>query len=177
MFEELKVPVYYSDDEAKKLMSHSKRLRKNIIALFGEKAYNESGLNRAYLADIVFRDEDSLHALNALVHPEVENHFRQWLLKQNAPYGIQENPLLFEKNLQDEYDAVITVAAPLDLRVERVMKRDGFSRKQVMERINNQMDQEYKILHASYVIENTGSLKDCRKAVRAIHQHILSTIP
>ena len=177
MFEELGVPVYYSDDEAKKLMSGSKRLKKNIIELFGEQTYGTGGLNREYLASIVFNDRDSLQALNALVHPEVEKHFQQWLLRQKAPYVIQENPLLFEKNRQEEYDGVITVAAPDELRIKRVMNRDGSTRRQVEARMGNQMDQEYKIRHATYVIENTGSLKNCRKAVRAVHQHILSLNP
>ncbi len=177
MFEELGVPVYYSDDEAKKLMSGSKRLRKNIIELFGEKSYGPDGLNREYLASIVFNDKDSLQALNALVHPEVEKHFQQWLMRQKSPYVVQENPLLFEKNRQEEYDAVITVAAPDELRVKRVMTRDGSTRGQVEARMRNQMDQEYKVRHATYVIENTGSLKNCRKAVLAVHQHILSLNP
>lgn len=177
MFEELKVPVYYSDDEAKRLMNSSKRLKANIIQLFGEKSYSQSGLNKEYLAQVVFNDKDSLQALNALVHPEVENDFRQWLMKQKSPYVIQENPLLFEKDKQDQYDAVITVTAPTEVRIGRVMKRDKVSKKQVEARLRNQMDQEYKVRHATYVIENVEDLESCRRAVRAVHQHILTSNP
>ena len=177
MFEELKVPVYYSDDEAKRLMNSSKRLKANIIQLFGEKSYGQSGLNKEYLAQVVFNDKDSLQALNALVHPEVENDFRQWLMKQKSPYVIQENPLLFEKDKQDQYDAVITVTAPTEVRIGRVMKRDKVSKKQVEARLRNQMDQEYKVRHATYVIENVEDLESCRRAVRAVHQHILTSNP
>jgi len=177
MFEELKVPVYYSDDEAKRLMNSSKRLKANIIQLFGEKSYSQSGLNKEYLAQVVFNDKDSLQALNALVHPEVENDFRQWLMKQKSPYVIQENPLLFEKDKQDQYDAVITVTAPTEVRIGRVMKRDKVSKKQVEARLRNQMDQEYKVRHATYVIENVEDLESCRGAVRAVHQHILTSNP
>ena len=177
MFEDLKIPVYYADDVAKKLMNESKRLRANIIRLFGKKAYGPSGLNRAYLAERVFNDKESLEALNALVHPEVEKHFQNWVMKQKSTYVIQENPLLFEKNRQEEYDAVITVTAPVELRIKRVMQRDGVSRKQVEARMNNQMDEEYKVRLATYVIENKDDLKSCRRAVRAVHQHILSSNP
>lgn len=177
MFEELKVPVYYSDDVAKALMNKSKRLRANIIQVFGQKSYGASGLNREYLAERVFQDKDSLKALNALVHPEVEKDFRQWVMKQKAPYVIQENPLLFENNRQDEYDAVITVTAPVKDRIKRVMRRDKVSRQQVEARMNNQMNQDLKVRHATYVIENIDDLDSCRRAVRAIHQHILSTNP
>ena len=176
-FEELKVPVYNSDDVAKMLMNESKRLRANIIQLFGPKSYGPEGLNTKYLAERVFQEKDSLKALNALVHPEVEKHFRQWAMKQKAAYVIQENPLLFENNRQEEYDAVITVTAPVEERIKRVMKRDKVSRKQVEARMNNQMDQDYKVQHATYVIENSGDLKSCKQAVKAIHHHILSTIP
>lgn len=177
MFEELKVPVYYADDEAKKLMNQSRRLKSNIIQHFGKGAYGPDGLNRKYLADLVFRDRDQLMALNALVHPEVERHFQQWLMAQKAPYAIQENPLIFEKSKQDQYDAVITVTAPEELRIERVRSRDGASREEVMARMKNQLDQAGKIEKSSYVIENDSDLESCRKAVQAIHQHILSTIP
>lgn len=177
MFEQLKVPVYYSDDEAKKLMNSSKRLKANIIQLFGKKSYGPSGLNREYLAEVVFHDADSLRALNAVVHPEVENHFQQWLIRQKSTYVIQENPLLFEKNKQDQYDAVITVTAPEEVRIKRVMKRDRVSRKQVEARMKNQLDQDYKIQHATYVIENIDDLESCRRAVKAVHQHILSQNP
>ena len=159
------------------LMSESKRLRANIIQLFGQKSYGPSGLNTKYLAERVFHEKDSLKALNALVHPEVEKHFRQWAMKQKAAYVIQENPLLFENKRQEEYDAVITVTAPVEERIKRVMKRDKVSRKEVEARMNNQMDQDYKVQHATYVIENSGDLNSCKQAVKAIHQHILSTIP
>jgi dephospho-CoA kinase len=177
MFEELKVPVYYSDDVAKHLMNKSKSLRAGIIQLFGQKSYGSSGLNRAYLAERVFNDNDSLKALNALVHPEVEKHFTQWVMKQKADYVIQENPLLFENNRQEEYDAVITVTAPVKERIKRVMQRDKISRKQVEARISNQLNEDYKVQHATYVIENTADLKSLRRAVEAIHQHILSSNP
>lgn len=177
MFEELKVPVYYADDEAKRLMTQSKRLKKNIVEYFGQEAYGPSGLNRKYLADLVFNDKDRLQALNALVHPEVERHFQQWLMKQRSAYVVQENPLLFEKDKQDQYDAVITVTAPTELRIQRVMTRDGVSRKEVEARMDNQMEQRLKIEKSTYVIENEGNLKDCKNAVLAVHKHILTTIP
>lgn len=177
MFEDLGVPVYYADTEAKRLMTESQRLRKNLIDLFGDKVYDESGLNREYLAAIVFNDKEKLEALNALVHPEVEMDFHQWMKKKRTPYIIQENPLIFEKNKQQEYDAVITVASPEKLRIERVMRRDGMDYNQVRARIANQLNQDIKVKNATYVIENSSGLDTCRIAVQAVHHHILSEIP
>ena len=177
MFEDLGVPVYYADTEAKRLMMESQRLRKNLIDLFGDKVFDKSDLNREYLAAIVFNDKEKLEALNALVHPEVELDFHQWMKKKKAPYIIQENPLIFEKNKQEEYDAVIAVASPEDLRIQRVMKRDGMDYNQVKARIANQLNQDIKVKNATYVIENSSGLDTCRIAVQAVHHHILSEIP
>ncbi len=177
MFQELAVPVYFSDDEAKRLMVTCESLRTDIADRFGAKAYDERSLNTKYLAEVVFRDPASLKALNEMVHPEVEKHFRSWISEQDAPYIIQENPLLFEKKKQDQYDAVIVVTAPRELRIDRVRKRDGVTRDQVEARVRNQMDQDYKVQRADYVIENDGDLKSCRKAVNILHKKLLSEIP
>jgi dephospho-CoA kinase len=177
MFQELGVPVYFSDDEAKKLMVGSEALRAGIIDRFGEQAYTEKGLNTGYLAHVVFNDPESLEDLNQLVHPEVERHFMEWLSHQNSAYVIQENPLLFEKKKEGQYDAVIVVAAPTELRIDRVMKRDGVSKAEVETRLANQMDQAYKVERATYVIENDRDLKRCRDSVISIHQELLSEIP
>ena len=90
---------------------------------------------------------------------------------------LQENPLLFEKNKQDQYDAVVLVTAPTELRIDRVMSRDGSSRAEVEARIRNQMDQESKTALATYVIENSKDLASCRDSVLAIHESILSELP
>ena len=177
MFAELGVPVYFADDEAKKLMVTSEPLIAGIKKRFGEKAYDESGLNTRYLAKVVFNDQESLRALNEMVHPEVEKHFKDWVTKQDAAYVIQENPLLFEKDRQDQYDATIVVVAPTQMRIDRVKARDGVSRTEVEARIQNQMDQGYKVERADYIIENVGDLSSCRESVRVIDKNILSKIP
>lgn len=177
MFAELGVPVYFADDEAKKLMVTSEPLIAGIKKRFGEKAYDESGLNTRYLAKVVFNDQESLRALNEMVHPEVEKHFKDWVTKQDAAYVIQENPLLFEKDRQDQYDATIVVVAPTQMRIDRVKARDGVSRTEVEARIQNQMDQGYKVERADYIIENVGDLSSCRESVRVIDKNILSEIP
>lgn len=177
MFQDLGVPVYFADDEAKNLMVTSEPLKAGIKKRFGEKAYDESGLNTRYLAEVVFNDEASLQALNEMVHPAVEKHFKNWVEKQNKDYVIQENPLLFEKNKQHEFDRVIVVTASIETRIDRVKARDGSTRSEVEARIRNQMDQAYKVEHADYVIENDRDLNSCRQAVNTIHNKLLSEIP
>ena len=173
MFEKLGVPVYYADKEAKRLMKESKSLKQGIIALLGEKAYRNDDINRSYIAQIVFQDKKKLNELNALVHPIVESDFMKWLGTLGSSYAIQENALIFENDKQSAYDAVITVTAPLTARLERVMKRDGVSEKQVFDRIENQLDDEIKIRYADFVVNNID-VKKCKDQVLGIHKQLLS---
>ena len=172
MFEALGIPVYYADDEAKELMQNSDVLRAKIMKLLGEKAYNNDGLNRPYIAQIVFRDKTKLNELNALVHPIVENLFKNWVKLQDSSYVLQENALIFENKKQSSFDAVITVTAPLQKRLERVIKRDGVTEQQVIERIENQLNDAFKIEHATFVIHNT-TLDKCKDQVNQIHKQLL----
>lgn len=176
MFEKLGVPVYYADKEAKNLMKTSASLKKGIIDLLGENAYKNDDIDRAYIAQIVFRDSAKLNALNALVHPLVESHFRNWLGTLSSGYAIQENALIFENDKQSKYDVVITVTAPLKTRLERVMKRDGVTEKQVLDRIKNQLDDAVKIGQADYVVNNIH-INNSKDQVLEIHKQILSAIP
>lgn len=173
MFEKLGVPVYYADKEAKRLMKESKSLKQGIIALLGEKAYRNDDIDRSYIAQIVFQDKKQLKELNALVHPIVESDFIKWLGALDSSYVIQENALIFENDKRSKYDVVITVTAPLTLRLERVMKRDGVSEKQVFDRIENQLDDEIKTTHADFVVNNID-LKKCKDQVQEIHKQLLS---
>src|SRR5690606_4065952 len=90
MFAELGVPIYIADVEAKKLTNTSKVIRRKLIALLGETAYSETGLNRAYVADKIFNDTALLQAVNKIIHPRVATHFKRWASKQKAVYVIKE---------------------------------------------------------------------------------------
>lgn len=173
MFIELGVPVYNSDDRAKKLMITSKIIRKQLINLFGKKAYKEEELNRAYIAKKVFKDADLLSQLNSIVHPEVRKDFIRWTKKQNTDYVIQETALLFENKAQEFYEKVILVTAPRELRIERVLYRDKNSRAQIIARMNNQLDDVVKTKLADYIIENID-LKRTSLKVLNVHARILA---
>ena len=173
MFEGLGIPLYYADQRAKQLMTESVHLRKGLKDLFGDRAFEDGVLNRSYIASVVFEDPVKLQSLNALVHPEVERDFKAWLNRQNAPYVIQEIPLLFENRKESQYDAVITVTAPRDIRIDRVVKRDKVSKAHVVQRMNNQLPEEVKIKGATFVIRNLD-LEDSRRQVLEIHGQLLA---
>src|SRR6056297_3329419 len=95
IFKHLNIPVYESDLEAKRLMNSSKKLKSEIVSLFGEKAYTNDDLNNSYIASLVFNDPQKLHNLNKIVHPLVRENFNQWTGKHHQyPYVIQEAAIL-----------------------------------------------------------------------------------
>jgi dephospho-CoA kinase len=158
IFETLGIPVYYADERAKWLMAHDEELKAAIIETFGSQAYtDDDSLNRVYLAEMVFGDEQQLQRLNALVHPAVGRDAEAWHERQRqAPYTLKEAALLFESGSFRQLDKVITVFAPRELRLQRVMQRDGATQEQVEARMARQLPEEEKVRRADYVIYNDG---------------------
>jgi dephospho-CoA kinase len=174
-FEALGVPVYIADDEAKALMNQSKVIKRKLIDLFGEMAYFEGKLNRPYLAEKIFNDKSLLSQMNGIVHPKVASHFKRWLNKQSTPYIIKEAAIIFENNLESQYDYIITVVANQDLRIRRIMKRDNASETKIKSIMRNQLSDEEKIKKSDFVITN-NTLELAKSQVIEIHQQILQII-
>ncbi len=174
-FESFGIPVYVADYEAKALMNRSKVIKRKLIQLFGESAYKKGKLNRAYLASKIFNDKALLTKMNAIVHPKVASHFKRWLKKQEAPYVIKEAAIIFENNLERQYDYIITVVADEDLRIKRVMKRDNSTLKKVKSIISNQLADAEKIDKSDFVITN-NKLEPAKKQATDIHHQILQII-
>ena len=157
-FSVLGIPVYDADSRAKWLMNNHSDLRDGIKALFGNESYlPDLTLNRKYIASIVFHDKSKIEALNALVHPAVRDDFNSWASQQNAKYILKEAALLIESNSYQDLDELILVKCPIDIRIERTMKRDAVDRSSVEARIQNQMKEEDKIPYANYFINNDGT--------------------
>lgn len=155
-FAEMGVPVYIADDEAKKVMQ-SENIVNQIKATFGESLFENEILNRAKLAEIVFNNADKLAQLNAIVHPAVKTDFELWLLNnKNYDYVIYEAAILFESGRYKECDVIITVTAPEEVRIERVLKRDNTTREQVLSRINMQWSDEKRISLSNFIINNSN---------------------
>lgn len=166
------IPVFNSDNEAKKLMVESEELKAGIVSLFGEKAYQDGVLNRKYIASKAFGDDTLLENLNKLVHPAVRKRFKEWLTAQDAPYVIQEAAILFENGVYKEYDAMILVWAPKEQRIQRIIERDGSKREDILERMNHQMDDAEKSALADFIIENIN-LEHTALQVLDVHEQLL----
>lgn len=153
VFETIGIPVFYSDREAKRLYE-DKSFLEQIERTFGRGVVKNQVLQRAVLADIVFNDKDKLRQLNSMTHPKVFEMFSQWSRKQTSPYVIMESAILFENNLQKNFDLTISISSPKDVVIKRVMQRDNCTEQQVVARMASQMLQEQKDALADYVIKH-----------------------
>lgn len=173
VFELLGIPIFYADDEAKKLMTKDLTLVEEIKTAFGKKAYFDDGtLNRKYISNIVFKDPEELNKLNSFVHPAVFRAMEKWADQQKAPYVLKEAALLFESGSYQQNRFNILVSSPLELRIKRVIQRDQISSEKVLERINNQFSEEKKAQMADFFIQNNEQ-EFIIPQVLKLHQELL----
>ena len=155
------IPVYDCDREAKHLMVTSPVIRQQLTALLGTEVYLPDGqLNKRLIADYLFANEEHQRAVNAIVHPAVKADFRQWAAEQEqagAPAVGIESAILVEAGFTDLADKVIVVEAPLALRLQRVMERDGATEEEVRARMARQISDEERRQAADFIIVNDGS--------------------
>lgn len=175
IFAQLKVPIYDADTEAKKLLDSDKKLHADLVELLGKSVETSEGkIDRAAMAGLIFKQKNLLVEVNALVHPAVAKHFQKWYGSGKSTYVIREAAILFESGSYKDCDAVITIFAPVDVRIARVMKRNGISKSEVESRISNQWPEEEKLKRADFVVYNDGS-KSLIKQVLAIHENLIRT--
>jgi len=173
IFTTLGIPVFNADEAAKHIMQTSPEMKAKLIEQFGSSIYDASGLQKEKLAAIVFNDPYQLQLLNAIVHPVTIQAAKDWAAKQTSPYVIKEAALIFESAAADGLFKVIGVTAPLSLRIQRVMQRDGVSKEQVEARMQHQISDTIKMRLCDYVIENNNQhmlipqVLELDKAIRA----------
>jgi dephospho-CoA kinase len=155
VFKKLGVPIYNADVRAKTLTNEDKLIRKKLISKFGSSLYKNNELDRSMLADIIFKDNTALAFVNSVIHPAVELDFINWSNQyEYKAYIINEAALHFESGVYKKMDKMITVYAPVDLRIKRVMMRNTITQEQVINRINNQLPDKEKMKRSDFVIYN-----------------------
>jgi dephospho-CoA kinase len=157
LFAKLGVPIYDADSRARWLMENKPPLIEAIKNTFGKAVYSdENRLDRALLAKLVFEDAEKLKWLNSLVHPQVGIDTAEWFrATEGHLYRIKEAALLYESGLYKELDKIIVVSAPLEIRLQRTLKRDPHrSKEAVLAIIAKQMPETEKLHKADYVIVN-----------------------
>ncbi|MBX7109176.1 MAG: dephospho-CoA kinase [Chitinophagales bacterium] len=179
IFELLGIPVFYADQEARRLLEEDATVIEAVKNIFGDSIYEDGKLRKKQVADIVFHDTVKLAQLNAISHPAVRLSFESWALQQiNAPYVLKEAALIYETGGDALLDAVIAVTAPEALRIDRIVKRDQVPEKDIRARMLHQWPEEDKIRRSAFVISNDEQLPVIPQ-VLAIHKMLLQrpTIP
>ncbi|WP_430613080.1 dephospho-CoA kinase [Flavobacterium sp. JP2137] len=159
-FVEAGIPVYIADERAKAVMDEAELIAA-VQALFDTPVIlDNQRLNRPKLRELVFKDAELLGRLNAVVHPAVAEDFSKWLQQhQDAAFVIKESAILFESKTEGLCDEIILVTAPEEVRIQRVMLRDGVSRENVENIMINQIKDQEKRQYCHYIIENTDKSK------------------
>ncbi|MEG2120996.1 MAG: dephospho-CoA kinase [Rikenellaceae bacterium] len=164
-------PVYYADEAAKELMRDDPTVKAKIETIFGKEAYLGGRVNAPYISAKVFNDKKLLDMLNEAVHGAVMDDFERWAKCQEANYVVCEAAVLIESGWHKSLDVVVVVTAPLELRIERVVSRDGVKREQVLSRINSQLQDDKRIEYADFVITADGS-RSVEDMIKDLHKKL-----
>ena len=173
-FAALGIAVFNSDEQAKALIATDAQVKERIIAAFGEEAYQNGEYNRTYIAQIVCNNSEKLAILSGIVHPALAKYFNQWAKKQTSPYVLKEAAILFESGSYKDCDYIITVTAPEEVRIARVMARDHCTEAQVRARMAQQWSDAERIALSNVVIENVD-LESAKEQVKRINDELRVT--
>jgi dephospho-CoA kinase len=150
----LGIPVYYSDYQAKKILNLPETVE-SLKSVFGNVIFTNELLDKEKLSKIVFKNPEQLKLLNQIIHPAVKVDFENWLkANKNSPLIIKEAAILFESGSYKDCDVIISISAPQEIRIQRVIERDHLTYKEVMSRINNQWTDDMRNKKSDYVIDN-----------------------
>jgi dephospho-CoA kinase len=178
MFEELGVPVFYSDQAAKRIMDSNKEIIDKVDKEFPG-VYENGVLDRKKLAAIVFNDPDRLETLNDMVHPAVGEAFDSFVeineVFKESEYVIEEAAIAIELGIQDRFDYIVVITADEEIRIERTMKRDNCTEEQVRERMDNQLPEKKRLSYADSIIGN-NDFDGLETQVKLMHEKILKKI-
>lgn len=172
IFQHIGIPVFNADEAAKTIMQEDENLKLQIQLAFGTETYVNGKLNRQYLAQQVFTNEFKLQQLNALVHPVAIERGLQWARQQKSVYIIKEAALMFEAGSAFNLDYVIGVFAPVNIRVERVIKRENTSAQEVKNRMQHQISETIKMKLCNFVLINDGRQLLLPQVIK-LHQQLL----
>lgn len=150
------IPIYSSDEEAKKMYGRED-LRQRLEERFGRDIYIGGKIDAVRLSKLIFRNKEHLVFVNSLIHPQVAEDFLLWKKKHSSEKLVaMESAILFESGFDRYVDYTLTVFSPLELRMERVMKRDLTDRERILERMKRQMGEEERIENSDFVLFNDG---------------------
>tara|TARA_B100001250_G_scaffold72957_2_gene59520 strand:- start:486 stop:1061 length:576 start_codon:yes stop_codon:yes gene_type:complete len=171
-FSKLGVPVFFADNSAKKIMNTDSSVKKCLVDLLGSLAYSNGELNKQFISDKIFNNQNLLKSINNLIHPKVQEDFNLWLTNQTSPYVIYEAALIFENSSEHLFDKIICIKTPLDIIYNRLKKRGDYSKNRIDKILKNQLSQNVKCSKSDYCIENI-SMDSLVIEIDKIHSSLL----
>jgi dephospho-CoA kinase len=174
VFETLKIPVYYADEEARGLTDSDPEIRRLLTGIFGDGIYEDNRLNRTTMAQFIFKDKNLLGRVNHIIHPRVAEHFNKWCNERMMyPYIIHESAIIFESNAYKSFDRIVAVVAPEETRLQRVMLRPFMTPEKFRAILLNQLPGEELSKLADHIIINDDKTLVIPQ-ILALHQYFLS---
>lgn len=156
IFNHLGINTFHSDEETKKLYLLPD-VKKEIIDHFGEEVYFADGsLNKKLLSYHLFQNESALKFIESLLYPKLNQVFDEWCEKQTSDFVLFESAILFEKNFDNQFDKIIFISAPEEVRLKRAMQRDRCDEENVRSRMRLQWSEDVKTSKSDYIINNDG---------------------
>ncbi len=177
-FEQWRCKVINADQKAKEVIRKDRRLQKELKQVFGEDIFFKNReLNAKRLAELAFKDEIQTLKLNQLVHPRMVESLVEEMerarFSQKFPIIIIDAALVYEISIEQMFDYIIVVNAPMNLRSKRVTSRDGMTKKQFSERASKQIPLQDKVKWADFVIENDGTLEELKERTRQVYETLI----
>ena len=174
IFKKIGISTYNADESAKKIINSDKKIIYSLKQLFGEDIYDENELNSKLVSKIVFNDKEKLKSLNSIIHPAVAIDFDNFCFKhRNETYIVKEAAIIFETKTENLFNKIIYVKAPKEIRIDRVMQRDNLSRDDVLNRIQNQINENSIIDKCDFIIDNIN-FSELEEKVLEIHNTLIS---
>lgn len=162
-------PIFISDEEAKKAIEKSEKIKSELKKLFGEDIYLNNKINKTKLSQIIFNDTEKLNNVNRIVHPEVMKIFDKWCNEAGGNFVFFESAILFEAGLNTQMDFIICVDAPMETRIRRVITRDNTTEEKIIARIHNQMKNEDKCNMSDFIINNSSDTLIIPQIIKALN--------
>lgn len=163
------VPVYDCDSEAKRLTAESDDIRTALTQLVGDHLWQQGQMQKPVLAAYLFASPEHAAQVNAIIHPAVRRDFLRWAdAHSRSPVVAIESAILCESGFHTLVDSILLVDAPLEVRLQRAMLRDGASRRQVMARMARQDSAQARQLARFTVINDGGGdqlLQACLESI------------
>ena len=158
LLEKRGIPVFYTDTEAKRLIVDDSGVRQRLKDIVGNSLYNQEGkLDKKVMASFLVRGKQWADQVNAVVHPAVRKAMYEWfVVQQSHPIVVVECALLFESGLNKDMDKIVSVVAPLQVRLDRIVRRDGCTEEHARRMISLQQSDDYRMKCSDFVVKNDG---------------------